>query len=182
MIVGGSTPRRKAMVLMINSTAPAAAIRWPSMLLLLLIGTRDASPPNGSAALRSTGATAGALDPEATLTDDLKLAGEFPAATRDQWLALVDKVLKGAPFDKKLVTTTADGIAIQPLYTAADVATATDESGFPGTDPLIRGAHAAPRRLGCGAHGIYSAAGAAAGQRCTRSRLTSVMISTLVSA
>ena len=28
---------------------------------------------------------------------------EFPAATREQWLQLVDGVLKGAPFDKRLV-------------------------------------------------------------------------------
>jgi methylmalonyl-CoA mutase len=47
---------------------------------------------------------------------DLKLASEFPATTEAQWRAAVDKVLKGADFDKKLVGTTADGIAIQPLY------------------------------------------------------------------
>ena len=36
-------------------------------------------------------------------TEDLAFAAEFPAATRAQWLALVDGVLKGAPFDKRLV-------------------------------------------------------------------------------
>ena len=66
------------------------------------------------------------------MSDELTLAAEFPAATREQWLELVDKVLKGAPFDRKLVTTTADGIALQPLYTADMVATAHDEAGFPG--------------------------------------------------
>ena len=36
------------------------------------------------------------------MTDDpdLALAGEFPPATREQWLKLVDGVLKGAPFEK----------------------------------------------------------------------------------
>src|SRR5688500_8291383 len=64
--------------------------------------------------------------------DDLVLAGEFEAATRDQWMALVAAVLaKGAAdtspeavaklFDKRLVSRTVDGLAIQPLYTAADV-------------------------------------------------------------
>jgi len=48
--------------------------------------------------------------------DDLALATEFPAATRDQWLALVDKALKGAPFEKKLVAKTYDGLRIEPLY------------------------------------------------------------------
>lgn len=43
-------------------------------------------------------------------------AAEFPAATRDQWLKLVDGVLKGAPFDKRLIARTYDGLAIQPLY------------------------------------------------------------------
>lgn len=45
----------------------------------------------------------------------LSLAAEFPAATHDQWLKLVDSVLKGAPFDKRLVGKTYDGIALQPL-------------------------------------------------------------------
>jgi methylmalonyl-CoA mutase len=41
---------------------------------------------------------------------------EFPAATREQWLALVDRVLKGAAFEKRLVSHTYDGIPISPLY------------------------------------------------------------------
>lgn len=49
--------------------------------------------------------------------EPLDLAAEFPAATQDAWLKLVDKVLAGAAFDKKLVSRTYDGIAIQPLYT-----------------------------------------------------------------
>lgn len=47
---------------------------------------------------------------------DLPLASEFPPATPEQWLKLVDGVLKGAPFDKKLVHTTYDGLRIEPLY------------------------------------------------------------------
>ena len=35
-------------------------------------------------------------------SDDTLLGGEFPAATREQWLKLVEGVLKGASFDKKL--------------------------------------------------------------------------------
>ncbi|MBZ0147901.1 MAG: methylmalonyl-CoA mutase, partial [Pseudorhodoplanes sp.] len=52
----------------------------------------------------------------AAAKDDLALAAEFPAATREQWLALVDKALKGAPFEKKLVHKTYDGLRIEPLY------------------------------------------------------------------
>lgn len=47
---------------------------------------------------------------------DLSYAAEFPSATREQWRTLVDGVLKGADFEKKLVGRTYDGIAIQPLY------------------------------------------------------------------
>ena len=47
---------------------------------------------------------------------ELKLAAEFPPASREDWLALVEKTLKGAPFDKELVAETYDGLKLQPLY------------------------------------------------------------------
>ena len=53
---------------------------------------------------------------------DLSFASDFPQATRDQWLALVAGVLKGAPFDKALVSHTADGLRIEPLYPKAEAA------------------------------------------------------------
>ncbi len=46
--------------------------------------------------------------------DDLRLASEFPPATREQWRKLVEMVLKGAPFER-LVALTHDGLAIDPL-------------------------------------------------------------------
>ena len=52
--------------------------------------------------------------------DDLSLAADFPQATREQWLKLVEGVLKGADFQKKLVARSHDGIAIQPLYPKAE--------------------------------------------------------------
>ena len=55
--------------------------------------------------------------------DQLPLAAEFPAASRDQWLKLVEGVLKGAPFDKRLVGRTSDGLAIEPLYPRDPTAT-----------------------------------------------------------
>jgi len=53
----------------------------------------------------------------------LKLAAEFPAASREDWLKLVDKVLKGAPFET-LVSKTYDGLAVEPLYERDAIATA----------------------------------------------------------
>ncbi len=83
------------------------------------------------------------------MTDELTLGAEFPSPTRDEWLALVDGVLKGADFHKKLVSRTADGIEIQPLYTAtdprADNTAGPDAAGLPGSDPFTRGTDAAPR-------------------------------------
>jgi len=51
--------------------------------------------------------------------EELAFASEFPAATREQWRKLVDGVLKGAPFEKRLVSRTYDGLTIQPLYPRA---------------------------------------------------------------
>jgi len=52
-------------------------------------------------------------------TEDLAFASEFPTATDDAWRRLVDGVLKGATFEKRLVSRTYDGLAIQPLYPRA---------------------------------------------------------------
>src|SRR3954470_9732031 len=49
-------------------------------------------------------------------SDELPLGAEFPAATIEQWRKLVENVLKGAPFDKRLVAKTYDGLAVEPLY------------------------------------------------------------------
>lgn len=54
-----------------------------------------------------------------TPVKNLPLASEFPPASREQWLKLVDGVLKGAAFDKKLVNTTDDSLRIEPLYARA---------------------------------------------------------------
>ncbi|MCC5977992.1 MAG: methylmalonyl-CoA mutase small subunit [Salinarimonas sp.] len=54
------------------------------------------------------------------MTDQPTPSGEaFPAATRDDWMRLVEGVLKGRDFEETLVSHTADGIRIDPLYAAA---------------------------------------------------------------
>jgi methylmalonyl-CoA mutase len=47
------------------------------------------------------------------------LADGFPPADREAWLASVQRSLRGAPFDT-LVSRTADGLEIQPLYVSGD--------------------------------------------------------------
>ncbi len=44
----------------------------------------------------------------------------FSTSDTSDWAASVEKVLRGGSFDEVLVSTTSDGIDIQPLYTAAD--------------------------------------------------------------
>jgi len=57
-----------------------------------------------------------------SVTDDLRLGAEFPAATYDDWRKLVAGVLKGASFEK-LVSKTYDNVKIAPIYTRAKGAT-----------------------------------------------------------
>ncbi len=49
--------------------------------------------------------------------DDLALGSEFARRSRDDWLKLVSSALKGGSFDK-LISTTYDGLRIEPLYGA----------------------------------------------------------------
>ncbi|MBN9450195.1 MAG: methylmalonyl-CoA mutase, partial [Bosea sp.] len=50
------------------------------------------------------------------------VAAAFPLPDQAQWRSAVDKVLKGADFEKRLVSRSADGIRIAPLYSAASSA------------------------------------------------------------
>lgn len=68
----------------------------------------------------------------------LDLARGFEPATYEAWRQLVEKALKGADFDKRLVSRTADGLRIEPLYTRADTLPGTD-TAVPGAAPFTRG-------------------------------------------
>ena len=62
-------------------------------------------------------------------------------ASYEDWKAAVEKELAGAAFDK-LVTTTAEGLQVQPLYADSKL-----DPGIPGQAPYARGAVAAPGRF-----------------------------------
>ncbi len=64
----------------------------------------------------------------------------FPPPSLEQWRALVEKDLAGAPFAKRLVTRTLEGIEILPLYTRADLPGSVTGAGWPGRAPFTRGA------------------------------------------
>jgi methylmalonyl-CoA mutase len=73
------------------------------------------------------------LAPELTLKDD------FPPVGYDEWRALAEADLQGAPFEQKLVTHTYEGIDVQPVYTRRDHPGEGDPEGFPGLPPFVRG-------------------------------------------
>lgn len=74
--------------------------------------------------------------------ESLTLAGGFPSAAREDWLRLVDKVLRGATFDQRLVSRTADGVEIQPLYARSDALPGSAQA-VPGAPPFTRGSRSA---------------------------------------
>jgi len=82
-------------------------------------------------------------------SDDLVLAGEFPAVTREQWQRLVAKVVGdtsgGDAPERQLATITADGIEIGPLYVGD---AGRPSAGYPGQAPFVRGRTAAGHRAG----------------------------------
>jgi len=51
-----------------------------------------------------------------------RLLAEFPEPAYADWRKLVEAELKGAPFEKKMLTVTPEGITLQPLYQANDIA------------------------------------------------------------
>ncbi|GAB3464721.1 methylmalonyl-CoA mutase subunit beta [Actinophytocola sediminis] len=76
-----------------------------------------------------------------TTADRLALASDFPAATADQWRALVGGVLRRSgvetdDVEAALASPTYDGFDLKPLYTARDGAS---PAGFPGLPPFVRG-------------------------------------------
>ncbi len=82
------------------------------------------------------------------LPEVFTIRDDFPAVDYEKWRAVVEESLKGAPFEKKLVTHTYEGIDLQPIYVRAS-AGAADAAGFPGISPFVRGA----RPLGSATNG-----------------------------
>lgn len=69
---------------------------------------------------------------------ELAMMEGFSAPERAEWLALVEKALKGADFERRLVARTADGLRIEPLYGRAEAPAAIAEQQ-PGAAPFQRG-------------------------------------------
>ena len=71
----------------------------------------------------------------------------FPPARKEDWRAAAEKLLKGASFDKVLLSPTYEGITLQPIYWPEDLAGAPHAGTLPGFPPFLRGSTVAGGRL-----------------------------------
>jgi len=63
---------------------------------------------------------------------------DFPLPSYDDWRAAAEATLKGAPFEKRLVGHTYEGIDLQPIYNAADIQGLPHLGSLPGQAPFVR--------------------------------------------
>jgi len=70
------------------------------------------------------------------------LLAEFPPVTYEAWRKVVDAELKGAPFEKRMFTSTHEGITLKPLYLREDIAALPHVNSLPGFAPFVRGSSA----------------------------------------
>jgi methylmalonyl-CoA mutase len=97
-------------------------------------------------------------------TAPLHLANDFEPADYETWRGLVEKALKGADFDKRLVAKTADGLKIDPLYTRAQ-ALPEAQAALPGSAPFTRGTRTQAEHHGWQIHQRVTAADPAAANK-----------------
>ncbi len=67
---------------------------------------------------------------------------EFAPSTYEEWRQAAEESLKGAPFDKKLITPTPEGIRLQPIYRREDLEALKLPESWPGLVPFTRGSTA----------------------------------------
>lgn len=77
------------------------------------------------------------LKPE--LPKELDLKKDFDSPSYEQWREVVERDLKGVPFEKKLITKTYEGIDLQPIYTRKDLEDLEFVNELPGEGNFIRG-------------------------------------------
>ncbi len=68
-----------------------------------------------------------------------RLFAEFPPVSREEWEAVIQKDLKGADYQKKLVWKTHEGIDVRPYYRKEDVSGLEFLHSAPGEFPYVRG-------------------------------------------
>lgn len=71
-----------------------------------------------------------------------KLFSEFPPVSTEKWEEVINKDLKGADYDKKLVWKTIEGFSVKPYYRAEDLENLTYLNTNPNEFPYVRGKQA----------------------------------------
>ncbi|MFZ5981915.1 MAG: methylmalonyl-CoA mutase family protein [Candidatus Zixiibacteriota bacterium] len=77
-----------------------------------------------------------------------RLLGDFDIPDYNSWRDEVTRLLKGVPFEKRMLTETHEGITLKPLYTEADTRDLEFAATSPGFAPFVRGFK--PVRMGEG--------------------------------
>lgn len=77
---------------------------------------------------------------ESSGTEILHLGREFPPVSTEAWEVTIQKDLKGAAYEKKLIWRTDEGIAVRPYYRKENLAgLETQTQSLPGQFPFVRG-------------------------------------------
>lgn len=71
-----------------------------------------------------------------------RLLEAFAPATYEEWKSAAEALLKGAPFDKRMLTPTAEGITLQPIYRKEDLLRLDFADSLPGAEGYLRGTRA----------------------------------------
>lgn len=71
--------------------------------------------------------------------EDNKLFTEFPPISTEKWEEVINKDLKGADYEKKLVWKTLEGFKVKPYYRAEDLEGLEYLDSNPGQEPYTRG-------------------------------------------
>lgn len=71
--------------------------------------------------------------------DSTTFFDEFPYVSYEEWKAEVERLLKGAPFDKKMRTPTIEGFTLEPIYLREDLEGTNFHETMPGFAPFVRG-------------------------------------------
>ena len=76
------------------------------------------------------------------------LLEDFQPPNLDQWREEVERLLKGAPFAKKMFTKTLENVTVGPMYTGADTQDLPWSENLPGQWPYLRGSNASGAQCG----------------------------------
>jgi methylmalonyl-CoA mutase len=80
------------------------------------------------------------MSDDRTGTEILNLGQDFPPVSTTTWEAAIQKDLKGADYEKKLVWRSDEGLAVRPYYRSENIADLGGQTGStPGQFPFVRG-------------------------------------------